>query len=170
MLPWQTGPHLAAGAAEERELRRPVQPGHVVVPENTKGGATVACLRNISREQARSHQRPYVRLFFQARNVMELLQMIHDLVPEGDEVAVHLVTQSDRETASKQAENLNQMVSSFTGSRVAFSWKVDPSPNFHARSITTTPAGKSLLTAALISSKSSRPAHFLWSKPFRKRA
>jgi len=68
---------------------------------------------------------------------MEFLQMVHDLVPEGDEVAVHLITQSDRETCVKQEENLNQMVDAFTGSRVAFSWAFDHNPNFHARSITT---------------------------------
>jgi ATP-dependent Lon protease len=78
-----------------------------------------------------------VRLFFQARNLMELLQMIHDLVPDGDEVSVNLITQSDAETAVKQAEHLNQIASSFIGSRVAFSWELDHSPNFHARSITT---------------------------------
>jgi hypothetical protein len=35
------------------------------------------------------------RAFFQRRNLMEFLQMVHDLVPKGDEVEVHLVTQSD---------------------------------------------------------------------------
>ena len=68
---------------------------------------------------------------------MEFLQMIHELVPEGDEVSVHLITQSDRETCERQAENLDAIVSTFTGSRVAFSWELDHSPNFHARSITT---------------------------------
>jgi len=68
---------------------------------------------------------------------MEFLQMVHELVPEGDEVAVHLRTQSDPECCVKQAENLNQIADSFTGSRIAFTWEDDPSPNFHARNITT---------------------------------
>jgi len=76
-------------------------------------------------------------MFFQARNLMELLQMIHELVPEGDEVPVHLKTQSDPDTCVKQAENLNQIAESFTGSRVAFTWEDDQSPNFHARNVTT---------------------------------
>jgi len=63
--------------------------------------------------------------------------MVHDLVPEGDEVAIHLVTQSDSETCVRQAENLDQMVSTFNGSRIAFTWELDHSPNFHARSIST---------------------------------
>ena len=68
---------------------------------------------------------------------MEFLQMVHDLVPEGDEVAVHLKTQSDMDSCVKQEENLNQITESFVGSRVAFTWEFDHSPNFHARSITT---------------------------------
>jgi ATP-dependent Lon protease len=114
------------------------QPGHVIVPENTKGWS----YRRLFAQHLQGARRitvsdPYVRLFFQARNVMEFLQMVHQIVPEGDEIAVELITQPDRETPSRQEENLNQMVSAFSGSRVAFSWKFDPSPNFHARSITT---------------------------------
>ena len=114
------------------------QPGHVIVPENTKGWS----YRRLFASHLKGARQitvsdPYVRLFFQTRNVMEFLQMVHEIVPEGDEVSVELVTQPDKETPSRQEENLNQMVSAFTGSRVAFSWKFDPSPNFHARSITT---------------------------------
>jgi ATP-dependent Lon protease len=68
---------------------------------------------------------------------MELLQMIHDLVPEGDEAEVHLITQMDPENGARQEENLTAMMNSFAGSRVAFSFEFDPSTNFHARSITT---------------------------------
>ena len=49
---------------------------------------------------------------------MEFLQLVHELVPEGDEVEVLLITQSDRETCVKQAENLNQIAETFTG------WKI----------------------------------------------
>ena len=68
---------------------------------------------------------------------MEFLQMVHDLVPEGDEIAVHMKTQSDPDSCVKQEENLNQIADSFTGSRIAFTWELDHRPNFHARSITT---------------------------------
>jgi len=115
-----------------------VEPGHVVVPENTKGWS----YRRLFAQHLKGARKitvsdPYVRHFFQARNLMEFLQMIHDLVPEGDEAAVHLITQSDAETCVRQEEHLNQMVASFTGSRVAFSWEFDHRPSFHARSITT---------------------------------
>lgn len=112
------------------------QVGHVVLPENTKGWS----YRRLFAQHLKGARKitvsdPYVRHFYQARNVMEFLQMVHDLVPEGDEVSVHLVTQSDSETCVKQSESLNQMVTSFAGSRVDFTWELDQSSNFHARSI-----------------------------------
>ncbi|WP_397382571.1 BREX system Lon protease-like protein BrxL [Prosthecobacter sp.] len=114
------------------------QPGHVVIPENTKGWSYRRLFaKHLTGARSITICDPYVRMFFQARNLMEFLQMVHDLVPEGDEVAVHLKTQSDMDSCVKQEENLNQLVHSFTGSRVAFSWEFDHSPNFHARNITT---------------------------------
>jgi ATP-dependent Lon protease len=115
-----------------------LQPSHIVVPENTKGWSYRRLFaRHLAGARKITVSDPYVRHFFQARNFMELLQMIHELVPEGDEVTVHLITQSDPETCVKQEENLNQIVNSFTGSRVAFSWELNHKPNFHARSLTT---------------------------------
>ena len=40
-------------------------------------------------------------------------------------------------STEKQEELLNQLSGNFTGTKVAFSWEIDRSPNFHARSITT---------------------------------
>jgi ATP-dependent Lon protease len=120
--------------------------GHLVVPENSKGWSYhrlfSAHLKGASEVTIRD---PYVRMFFQARNLMEFLQMIHHLVEEGDEVKVHLVTQSDLDTCVKQEENLNQIAEAFTGSRVSFSWELDHSPNFHARSIVTDTGWKIVL-------------------------
>ena len=114
------------------------QPGHVVIPENTRGWSYGRLFsKHLKGANKITISDPYVRMFHQAKNLMELLQVIHDLVEEGDEVAVHLITQSDPTTCVKQEENLNQIVATFTGSKVEFSWKYDHSPNFHARNIVT---------------------------------
>jgi len=114
------------------------KPGHVVVPENTRGWSYRRLFAgHLQGARKITISDPYVRHFFQARNLMELLQMVHDLVPEGDEVSVHLITQSDPETCERQAENLAQISDSFAGSRIAFTWELNHNPNFHARSITT---------------------------------
>ena len=112
--------------------------GHVVVPENTKGWSYRRLFaQHLAGARTITVSDPYVRMFFQVRNFMEFLQMVHELVPEGDEVTVHLRTQSDPDSCVKQEENLNQIIESFAGSRVAFTWEYDHSPNFHARNITT---------------------------------
>lgn len=116
----------------------PAQTGHVVVPENSKGWSYKRLFASHLKGAGEITIRdPYVRMFFQVRNLMEFLQMVHEIVEEGDEAKVHLVTQSDPESCVKQEENLNQLVDSFTGSRVAFTWEFDHSTNFHARNITT---------------------------------
>ena len=131
-------PEIEAAFQQPLPLVDSPQPGHLILPENTKGWSyrRLFAQHLISAKQIVIRD-PYVRLFFQARNIMELLQMIHDLVPEGDEVAVQLVTQSDPDSAIKQSEFLDQITASFTGSRVAFFWTLDQSHNFHARSIST---------------------------------
>ena len=127
-------PVASRGSAPENVPRE----GHVVVPENTKGWSYKRLFAaHLQGARTITVRDPYVRHFFQARNVMELLRMIHALVPEGDEVAVHLVTQSDPETCVNQEDMLNQIVTAFVGSRTVFSWELDHSPNFHARSIAT---------------------------------
>lgn len=114
------------------------QPGHIVVPENTKGWSYRRLFAGYLRGARKiTINDPYVRLFFQARNLMEFLEMVHELVPDGDEAEVHLITKSELDTCEKQEEHLNQMVNAFVGSRVVFSWELDHNPNFHARSITT---------------------------------
>ena len=124
--------------------------GHVVVPENSKGWSYKRLFAShLSGASEITIRDPYVRMFFQVRNLMELLQMVHEIVEDGDEVKVHLVTQSDADSCVKQEENLNQLVDSFTGSRVAFSWEFDHSTNFHARNITTDTGWKITLDRGL---------------------
>jgi ATP-dependent Lon protease len=124
--------------------------GHVVVPENLKGWSYKRLFAShLSGASEITIRDPYVRMFFQVRNLMEFLQMVHETVEDGDEVKVHLVTQSDADSCVKQEENLNHLVDSFTGSRVAFSWEFDHSTNFHARNITTDTGWKITLDRGL---------------------
>src|SRR3989339_581084 len=159
----QSGSDSFAGALPEPELFQETEKseapkgsikhpeaGHVVVPENSRGwnyerlfaqhlaGARKIVIRD-----------PYIRLFFQARNLMELLELIYKLTPEGDEVEVHLITQSDQDACIKQEEHLNQIVAAFTGSRIAFTWELDRSMGFHARNIKTDTGWKITLDRGL---------------------
>ena len=126
------------------------EPGHISVPENSKGWSYRRLFADYLRGAQRIEVRdPYIRLFFQARNMMEFLQMVNSLMPDGDEVDVHLVTQSDRDSCEKQSEFLDQIVESFEGSKVNFSWKLAENETFHARSITTDTGWKITLDRGL---------------------
>ena len=111
---------------------------HLVVPENAKGWSyrrlfadyLQGCSGIIIRD-------PYIRAFHQVRNLVEFLRMVNEITPVGDEVSVHLITGSDQETMEKQVENLGQVQDSFAGTSTPFTWEIDASPHFHARSIST---------------------------------
>ncbi|WP_341885158.1 BREX system Lon protease-like protein BrxL [Synechococcus sp. UW140] len=115
----------------------PAKEQHLVVPENTKGWSYRRLfadhLRGCSAIMIRD---PYIRAFHQIRNLVEFLRMVNEITPVGDEVTVHLITGSDQETMEKQVENLGQVQDSFASTSTPFSWEIDASPNFHARSIT----------------------------------
>jgi len=128
--------------AEKREAgpptSAPLKERHLVVPENAKGWSyrrlfadyLQGCSGIILRD-------PYIRAFHQVRNLVEFLRMVNEITPVGDEVTVHLITGSDQETLEKQVENLGQVQDSFAATSTPFTWEIDASPHFHARSITT---------------------------------
>ena len=94
--------------------------GHLIVPENTKGWSYHRLFADhLKGARQITVNDPYVRAFFQTRNLMEFLEMVHEIVPEGDEASVELVTQPDKDPASRQEENLNQIVNAFSGSRTS---------------------------------------------------
>jgi ATP-dependent Lon protease len=115
----------------------PAKEQHLVVPENTKGWSCRRLFADHLRGcNAIIIRDPYIRAFHQIRNLVEFLRMVNEITPVGDEVTVHLITGSDQETMEKQVENLRQVQDSFAGTCTPFSWEIDASPNFHARSIT----------------------------------
>jgi ATP-dependent Lon protease len=128
----------------------PLKEDHLVVPENSKGwsyrrlfgdylrGATGIIIRD-----------PYIRAFHQIRNLVEFLRMVNEITPTGDEVTIQLITGSDQDSLEKQVENLGQVQDSFADTSTPFSWEIDASPNFHARSITTNHGWKITLDRGL---------------------
>jgi ATP-dependent Lon protease len=112
--------------------------GHLTIPENARGWSYHRIFADYLRGARKIIVKdPYIRNNLQIRNWFEFLKMVYGLVPEEEEVEVHLVTQSDPATSEKQKEFLGQIVESFTGSRVSFSWELNRSTNFHARTVET---------------------------------
>ena len=92
---------------------------------------------------------PYIRLFFQARNLMELLETIARQKADDDEVAVHLITIKDEFKDQQQLEYFTKMQESCSPIGIHFTWEFDDTNTIHARHIVTDHGWKILLDRGL---------------------
>ena len=92
---------------------------------------------------------PYIRMFYQARNLMELLETIARYKKDADEVEVHLITVEDDFKGQQQVEYLQQMQESSATIGIIFTWEFDQSGSLHARHIVTDTNWKILLDRGL---------------------
>ncbi|MGS2742590.1 BREX system Lon protease-like protein BrxL [Halomonas sp. LS-001] len=111
---------------------------HVVIMENQRGvsfdnlfgpylrGATHITITD-----------PYIRLFYQARNLMELMETIVKIKPEGDEVVASLVTVEDEFKGEQQRDWLDQIQSAMYSVGIKFGYSFSNSGSQHARHIVT---------------------------------
>lgn len=145
---WAVSVAVSAQAAGQSSIA-PAE-GHFVYAENRKGvsydklfgpyidGASLVVVTD-----------PYIRLFYQIRNMMEFVEMLIRRKRPEDQVRVHLVTAPDEGNASRQRELLDTITAACTGSGVEFSWAFDTSGTAHARDIVTDTGWKIVLDRGL---------------------
>lgn len=92
---------------------------------------------------------PYLRTFYQQRNLMELLETISRLARPEDEVAVHVVTVEDEFNGERQAENFQKISDACASIGIQFSWAFDATGTKHDRDITTDHGWKIVLSRGL---------------------
>lgn len=92
---------------------------------------------------------PYIRLFYQARNLMELLELVAKNKKPEEEVEVHLLTIKDDNNIDQQADYFSQMRDNLAPAGIAFSWEFDPTNTIHARHIVSNNGWKILLDRGL---------------------
>ena len=90
---------------------------------------------------------PYIMNFYQAVNLMELLEVVDKAKSETDIVTVELITSVDEYNEQIQRENLNTIRESCLQMGIEFSYKFDSS--IHARSIVVDTGWKVLLDRGL---------------------
>ena len=151
----EAGPERAAGRSVPDLAGAPAapagpEPGHVTFAENQKGisfdalfgpwldGATEITLTD-----------PYIRVYHQMRNVMELLEMIALRKPEGEDVRFSLLTAPNPEDLERQAGYLEQIRDGIAPLGVEFSWEFDGTNTIHARHLVTDTGWKILLDRGL---------------------
>ncbi|AYN19433.1 BREX system Lon protease-like protein BrxL [Alcaligenes aquatilis] len=127
-------PAVLSNAAAAPELKEQ----HLSFEENQKGisydkligpyikGATTLTITD-----------PYIRLFYQIRNLMELLETVVKLKAPDDEVSVHLVTVEDEFKGEQQQEHFEKIQAGAATAGINFTWTFDTSGTLHARHIVT---------------------------------
>lgn len=82
---------------------------------------------------------PYIRNFYQARNLMEFLELVMQLKAPSEEVAVQLTTVEDYDLikANKLKNYLDKIESEMQTVGIKFSYAFDNCSQLHARHITT---------------------------------
>mgnify|MGYP006077863391 CR=1 FL=1 len=115
-----------------------LQEGHLTFAENQRGvsydeliGPYIKGAKHITITD------PYIRLFYQARNLMELMETIVKNKALEDEVIVSLVTVEDEFKGEEQRNFLEQIQSSMFAVGIKFAYSFDTSGSQHARHIVT---------------------------------
>jgi ATP-dependent Lon protease len=114
------------------------QPGHFVYAENRKGMSFEKLFGPYVRGASKIViTDPYIRLFYQVRNVMEFVEMVLRAKAPEDQISIELVTCPDEGGIGKQRENLDAIVTACEGTGVTFAWSFDGTGTAHARHIVT---------------------------------
>lgn len=87
----------------------------------------------------------YIRLFYQVRNLMELLETIAKFKGKEEEVKFHLITKEDEYKGLQQRENLEKIKETAASVGIQFTWEFDATGTIHARHIVTDHGWKILL-------------------------
>ena len=141
-------------ARDTSETSAPAKPraeeGHHVFAENRKGISYDKLfgpyLDGASRIVVTD---PYIRYFYQIKNMMEFVEMVIQRKALEDQVAIHLVTGPDDGNVQKQRELLESITEACIGSGVDFTWAFDGSGTAHSRDIVTDTGWKIVLDRGL---------------------
>ena len=112
---------------------------HLVIEENAKG-VSYETLFAPYLEGAKSItiRDPFIRLFYQFKNLMEFMQLVYKTKPIGEDIEVKLVTKYEDSKGQEEAEEkLTKLTDSLEGSGIIFTYEFDQASGFHARSIET---------------------------------
>lgn len=117
---------------------KPLEEGHKEIKENQKGCSfNDLVLPYLKGAKKLSITDPYIRNFFQQRNLMEFLVSVVKINYPAEETEVHLITIQDEFKGDKQEENFVKMKDSLARYGLIFTWEYDVAKTIHARHIET---------------------------------
>ncbi|MFZ5861197.1 MAG: BREX system Lon protease-like protein BrxL [Spirochaetota bacterium] len=144
--PMATAPAAAPAAAPEKTAL----PTHFTVAENQTG----ICFRDLFAGYLRGAHAitivdPYIRKQYQIRNLVEFMQVVLDIKPEGEEISVHLITDYGEFNRTEIDESLRYIQDDLRKVDIDFTYEFDETRSIHARSITTDTGWKIILDRGL---------------------
>jgi len=80
---------------------------------------------------------PYIRHFYQVRNLMEFIETVVKNKAQDGEVTIHLVTMENEINDEQQIENFEKIRESCIAVGINFTWEFDKKGTIHARHIIT---------------------------------
>jgi len=92
---------------------------------------------------------PYIRMFYQVRNFMELMEALARMKGQTEEVEVELITAEDEYKPLQHLESLNKIQESCGIAGIHFTWTFVDEKAIHARHIVTDTGWKILLDRGL---------------------
>jgi len=92
---------------------------------------------------------PYIRIYYQIRNLMEFLETVAKYKTDEEEITVQLITILDDHKSEQQLEYLDRIKESCDLIGIDFSWEFDETGNIHARHIVLDNGWKILLDRGL---------------------
>lgn len=92
---------------------------------------------------------PYMRMFHQLRNLMDLMETVSKFKGPDEEVIVHVVTVEDEFNGERQTENLQKIADACQSVGIQFTWEYDATGTKHDRDITTDHGWKIVLSRGL---------------------
>lgn len=135
---------------DNTEVAQQLQEQHLTFQENQKGITYDVLFGEYLRDASCiTITDPYIRLFYQMRNFMEMLETVAKFKSSGEEVSVHLITVLDEFKGEQQQDNLAKMRESAISVGIKLTWEFDTDGIIHARHIVTDSGWKILLDRGL---------------------
>ena len=146
----ETEADIESPTAPAKPSKSTLEEGHFTYAENRKGVSfdklfglyTDGASRIVITD-------PYIRYYYQIKNMMEFVEMIIRRKAPEDQVSIHLVTGANDGEIQKQRELLESITEACMGTGVDFTWAFDTSGTAHARDIVTDTGWKIVLDRGL---------------------
>ncbi len=132
------GERLPAVADSIPPAESAIREQHLIFQENQKGISFDSLFGPYLRGSTQiTITDPYIRLFYQIRNLMELLETLVKHKTQGEEVTVHLVTTEDEFKGGQQKASFEKIKEACGTVGLHFTWEFEDTGTIHARHIVT---------------------------------